>query len=230
GVRLDDHQRRSPSRPDPREPYPEEPVGRCQPRSLHGPLQDAQLVTECQDLKLQSRAAAEHQDNGREEGGEHAPGRQSMEEPQLVVYQSDRDLREPQVMDRLNLTNSGKDPPEAQAVPFDRTYIGGRLHSSGVSMRRSVPITQFGAIPSAGRWMPRPPRDLSPSNHVVALSQGCNVLEAHVLASSAAKRSCACDSDSSRGIGETQGPHHVVLESASVHDSPPSLTPAPARG
>src|SRR5262249_39523197 len=101
GVRLDDHQRRSPSRPDPREPYPEEPVGRCQPRSLHEPLQDAQLVTECQDLKLQSRAAAEHQDNGREEGGEHAPGRQSMEEPQLVVYQSDRDLREPPVSEPM---------------------------------------------------------------------------------------------------------------------------------
>src|SRR5262245_63056205 len=96
GVRLDDHQRRSPSRPDPREPYPEEPVRQCQPRSLHGPLQDAQLVTECQDVKLQSRAAAEHQDNGREEGGEYAPGRQSMEEAQVIVYQSDLDLREPQ--------------------------------------------------------------------------------------------------------------------------------------
>ena len=44
------------------------------PRSLHGPLHDAQLVTERQDLELQSRAAAEHQDDGREEGGEHATG------------------------------------------------------------------------------------------------------------------------------------------------------------
>jgi hypothetical protein len=39
---------------------------------LHRALQDAQLVTERQDLKLQGRAAAERQHERRANGGEHA--------------------------------------------------------------------------------------------------------------------------------------------------------------
>ena len=62
------------SRPETTEPCPEEPIGGGQLRSLHRALQDTQLVTERQDLKLQGRAATERQQQGREEGGEHATG------------------------------------------------------------------------------------------------------------------------------------------------------------
>ena len=72
GIRLDDDQRRSPVGPDATEPCPEESIGRGQPRSLHRALQDAHLVTECQDLKLQGRATAERQHERRADGEEHA--------------------------------------------------------------------------------------------------------------------------------------------------------------
>ena len=72
GVRLDDDQRRSPVGPDATEPRPEESIGHGQPRSLHRALQDAQLVTECQDLKLQGHAAAEREYERCADGGEDA--------------------------------------------------------------------------------------------------------------------------------------------------------------
>ena len=97
GVRLDDDQRRSPVGPDATEPCPEESIGRGQPRSLHRALQDAHLVTQCEDLELQGRAAAERLHERRANGEEHVVEWESMEEAQLQVYQSDRDLREPQV-------------------------------------------------------------------------------------------------------------------------------------
>ena len=100
--------------------------------------------------------------------------------------------------------SSGKDPPKAQAVPFDPNAYRRRLHSSGVSLEAFGASNQFRAFPrsDAGRLgclvTCLPP--IMPS----ASSEGCNV-----LASGAAKRSCACDS---RGIGETQ---------ASIYPAPP---------
>jgi hypothetical protein len=72
GLRLDDDERGSPLGPDATEPYPEESIEGGQPRSLHRALQDAELVTERQDLKLQGCAATEREHQGGDHSGEHA--------------------------------------------------------------------------------------------------------------------------------------------------------------
>jgi hypothetical protein len=49
------------------EPCPEEPIRGGQLGSLYRPMEDAELVTKRQDLKLKGRAAAERPRKGREE-------------------------------------------------------------------------------------------------------------------------------------------------------------------
>jgi hypothetical protein len=57
---LDDHDGRPPSVPDPRHPDPQQSVSTGEPHPLRaGSLQDLELMTQCQDLKLQGRPSTE---------------------------------------------------------------------------------------------------------------------------------------------------------------------------
>ncbi len=95
--------------------------------------------------------------------------------------------------------SSGKDPPKAQAVALKRHI------SAAAPFVRSVhgaigASKQLTAIASPGRWTPRAPRyPLS-----VQSRRQHRRMAATSCASRTAKRTCACHSDSSRSIGETQ--------------------------
>ena len=73
-VRLDDAEGGAPFRPSSAKPSPQEPVERGQFRLLHRALQDAKLMAESEDLKLECGAAAKRRE----------------------LYQPDPGLREPQ--------------------------------------------------------------------------------------------------------------------------------------
>jgi hypothetical protein len=99
---------------------------------------------------------------------------------------------------RCEHPSSGNDPPEAQAVVFDAKAYRRRLHSSGalheaVGARRSWPARRTRVAP----------------HHVLSVqSRRQNRLEGrNILRSSLAKRTCACDSDRRRSIGESH-PFH----------------------
>ena len=63
GVRFDDDQSRLPATPDRAQPCPYESIGGSQFRALHGALENAKLVPECQVLQMKRGA--------RFEGGRH---------------------------------------------------------------------------------------------------------------------------------------------------------------
>ena len=67
GLRLDDDESGTPAAPDLGQPAPEESINDSQFRPLHRAMQDAELVTEDEDLKLECRTAAERRRKGREE-------------------------------------------------------------------------------------------------------------------------------------------------------------------
>ena len=66
-VRLDDAEGGAPFRPCSAKPSPQEPVERGQSRLLHRALQDAKLMAQSGDLKLECGAAAKRREKGREE-------------------------------------------------------------------------------------------------------------------------------------------------------------------
>ena len=57
---------------------------------------NAELMAESEDLELKRRAAPEGSEKRSQESRQQVPGRESKGKRQLSVYQSDRDLREPQ--------------------------------------------------------------------------------------------------------------------------------------
>src|SRR5262249_25900177 len=61
-----------------------------------GALQNAELMAECKDLELKRRTAPEGSEKRGQKSGQYLPERESKEERQLPVYQSDRIFREPQ--------------------------------------------------------------------------------------------------------------------------------------
>ena len=86
GFRLDDNQSGTPIAPDSAQPRPKKSIGPSQFRLLHRPMQDAELVAECEILHLEggsrfeeSQGDAGHQTNGAESeteattGGKQAP-------------------------------------------------------------------------------------------------------------------------------------------------------------
>ena len=78
--------------PDFGQPAPEESINDSQLRLLHRAMQDSELVTENEDLKLECRAAAERSQQGREQCGQHEGERESAKGAQLPFYQSGRNL------------------------------------------------------------------------------------------------------------------------------------------
>jgi hypothetical protein len=61
---FDDKDAGMPVVPDGAQPGPEQSISGSQSRSLHGALEDAELMAESEDLKLQRRAAPEGSENG----------------------------------------------------------------------------------------------------------------------------------------------------------------------
>src|SRR5215472_2171657 len=98
GRGFDDKDAGLPVVPDGAEPSPEQPIRRCQFRSLDGALQNAELMAECEDLELKRRTAPEGSEKRGQKSGQYLPERESKEERQLPVDQSDRIFREPQVI------------------------------------------------------------------------------------------------------------------------------------
>jgi hypothetical protein len=76
--------------------YPTRPHHQFRNGTLDGALQNAELMAECEDLELQRRPAPEGSENGSPESRQQVFERESKGERQLPVYQSDRNLREPQ--------------------------------------------------------------------------------------------------------------------------------------
>ena len=111
GRRFDDKDAGLPVVPDRAQPGPQQSIGRSQFRSLDGALQNAELMAECEDLELQRRPAPEGSENGSPDSRQKVFERESKGERQLPVYQSDRNLREPQVIGVWMLQ-----PGEAQIV------------------------------------------------------------------------------------------------------------------
>ena len=63
GLRLDDHERRWPAIPEPRQPHPEDPVRRLQPRTLRGAPIRCQLLAEGEVLEQKSLLPHEERPN-----------------------------------------------------------------------------------------------------------------------------------------------------------------------
>ena len=119
GRGFDDKDAGLPVVPDGAEPSPEEPIRRCQFRSLDGALQNAELMAECEDLELQRRPAPEGSEKRGQKSGQYLPERESKEEGQLPVYQSDRIFREPQSLEDHHVTfRSGRDEKFSGAAEF----------------------------------------------------------------------------------------------------------------
>ena len=67
GVRLDDDKSGTPGAPNLAQPSPEESIGSGRFRPLRRSMQDAELVAQSEDLKLEGGTAAERPKKGREE-------------------------------------------------------------------------------------------------------------------------------------------------------------------
>ena len=93
---LDDDEGGTPIGPNPGQPCPEKPISGGQPRPLRRALEDAKLVAQSEDLDLEGCSAAEGSPKGRDERCKHEGGRESTEEGQLPLYQSDRRPQIPQ--------------------------------------------------------------------------------------------------------------------------------------
>jgi hypothetical protein len=72
---FDDGERRTPLRPDSREPDPAQPVEARQPKPTPlGSFKDVELMPECEKLKLQDRARTTAISNGHQERAEDGHG------------------------------------------------------------------------------------------------------------------------------------------------------------
>ena len=94
--RLDKDGTRLPIRPDRRQPVPQESIRSRQLRTLHRALQNTELMTEGQNLKLKRRSLAKEGQECRRERHQRRRTRESKEERQPPIYQQLRGLREPQ--------------------------------------------------------------------------------------------------------------------------------------
>ena len=89
---------RLPFAPNRRQPRPEQPIRSCQLRSLHRPLQNSELMTKGQNLKLKGRATAKESQEGRPQRYKWRRISKSKVVRQASMYQQLRVLREPQVV------------------------------------------------------------------------------------------------------------------------------------
>ena len=87
---------RLPLPPNRRQPRPEQPIRSCQLRSLHRPLQNSELMTKGQNLKLKGRTTAKESQEGRPQRYKWRRISKSKVVRQTSIYQQLRDLREPQ--------------------------------------------------------------------------------------------------------------------------------------
>jgi len=67
-----------------------------------------------EDLELKRRTAAKGGEKCGQESGQEMPGEESKEKGQLPVYQSNRSLREPQLLDTLGLKQETKNSKLSQ--------------------------------------------------------------------------------------------------------------------
>ena len=70
GRSFDDKDAELPAVPDGTQPGPQQPIRRRQFRSLDGALENAELMAEREDLKLQRRPAPEGSENRGQESGQ----------------------------------------------------------------------------------------------------------------------------------------------------------------
>ena len=94
--RLHNDGARLPIRPDRRQPGPQESINGRQLRPLHRALQNTELMTKGQNLKLKRRTTAKESQESRRQRHQRRRTRESKEERQPPIYQQLRDLREPQ--------------------------------------------------------------------------------------------------------------------------------------
>ena len=107
GRGFDDKDAGLPMVPDCAQPSPQQSIDRSQFRSFDGALQNAELMAECEDLELERRTAPEGSEKRGQKSGQYLPERESKEERQLPVYQSDRIFREPQAIMRSETRRLG---------------------------------------------------------------------------------------------------------------------------
>jgi hypothetical protein len=93
---FDDGNARSPIVPDGAQPSPQESICHGEFGPLPGALKDAELMAKRDDLQLKVRSAPECTQGRRQERREYRPVWKSTQDRQLPIYQSDRNLREPQ--------------------------------------------------------------------------------------------------------------------------------------
>jgi len=94
--RLTNDGTRLPIRPDRRQPGPQESIRSRELRALHRALQNTELMTEGQNLKLKRRSLAKEGQESRRQRQQRRPAGESKEERQPPIYQQLRGLREPQ--------------------------------------------------------------------------------------------------------------------------------------
>ena len=94
--RLHDDGARLPIHPDRRQPGPQESINGRQLRPLHRALQNTELMTKGQNLKLKRRTMAKERHESRRQRHQRRRARESKEERQPSLYQQLRGLREPQ--------------------------------------------------------------------------------------------------------------------------------------
>ena len=86
----------SPIGPQTGKPCPEETISGRRFRWLHRALENANLLPQCEVLRVQSGTATEDGYRSRAQGPKYRAGPELLGRYQLSIYQQDRDLREPQ--------------------------------------------------------------------------------------------------------------------------------------
>src|SRR5688572_25721865 len=94
--RLHNDGTRLPILPDRCQPGPQEPISGLQLRPLHRALQNTELMTEGQNLKLKRRTLAKESHESRRQRNQGRRTSESKEGRQPLTYQQLRGLREPQ--------------------------------------------------------------------------------------------------------------------------------------
>src|SRR5215469_8576685 len=95
-IRLYDPECRAPRGPCSTKPGPQRPVEPVQFRLLHGALQNAKLMAQRKDLKLQCRSSSEKRQRCGKQCQKHGRRTELTRSAQLPLYQPDSNLREPQ--------------------------------------------------------------------------------------------------------------------------------------
>ena len=131
---------RLPLPPNRRQPRPEKPIRSCQLRSLHRPLQNSELMTKGQNLKLKGRATTKESQAGRPQRYKWRRISKSKVVRQASMYQQLRVLREPQSVSFLRQLSYRRPPIRLHSMAISLSFRAALSKSNSEMAARRSPI------------------------------------------------------------------------------------------